>query len=118
MSTNESAGSRLYKGIRIRKRGESWQVDYGKPNGKRIQRSFPTKALAKRDTNEYLAQETTRQRDIAENGVCLQHLTRSQRIDVLESIDMLGNSVKMLGRHYRRPLHRDHAAEFWAILPR
>lgn len=95
MSRKESAGSRLYKGIRIRKRSASWQVDYGKPDGKRVQRSFSTKALAKRDINEHLAQETVRQKDVQDNGVCLQHLTRSQRIDVLEALDMLGGKASL-----------------------
>lgn len=95
MSRNSTTESRQYKGIRIRKRGESWQVDYGKPNGKRIQRSFPTKALAKRDINEHLVEETARQKDIEDNGICLQHLTRRQRIDVLESIDMLADIASL-----------------------
>ena len=90
MSTKQSAGSRLYRGIRIRRRGDSWQVDYGKHNGKRVQRSFKTKELARGDINEHAVQALGRQKDIEENGICLQHLARSQRIDVLEALEMLG----------------------------
>ena len=39
-----------YKDIRIRRRGRRWQVDYGMRNGRRIQRSFNSKVLAKGDT--------------------------------------------------------------------
>ena len=30
---------------------------------------------------------------------------------------MMGHSVKMLDRHYRKPLHRTDATEFWNIMP-
>ena len=69
MSTRRSAGSRLHKGIRIRRRGHSWQVDYDKHNGKRAQRSFKTKELAKGDINEHAVQALVRQKDIEENGI-------------------------------------------------
>ena len=93
MHAKKASRSRQYKGIRIRRRAESWQVDYGKRNGKRVQRSFKTKDLAKRDINEHMVQEAARQKDIEDNWICLQHLTRSQRIEVLEALDMLGGGV-------------------------
>jgi hypothetical protein len=30
---------------------------------------------------------------------------------------MMGHSVRMLDRHYRRPLHRSDTTEFWSIMP-
>ena len=30
---------------------------------------------------------------------------------------MMGHSVRMLDRHYRRPLHRSDTTEFWSISP-
>ena len=157
-----------YKDIRIRRRGRRWQVDYGMRNGRRIQRSFNSKVLAKGDVDEHLAHESPEQQDVREHAVTLSHLTQHERIDVLEAIDllkgaaslrdaaaffiaqhvgsresrspdsmrhtfasyhaaryerkdktalMMGNSIKMLDRHYRRPLHRSDTTEFWNITP-
>ena len=78
-----------YKGIIIRRRGRRWQVDYGVRNGKRVQRSFNSKELAKGDVNEHLAHESSEQRDIRNNAVTLCHLTQHERIDVLEALDVL-----------------------------
>jgi integrase/recombinase XerD len=78
-----------YKGIRIRRRGRRWQVDYGMRNGRRIQRSFKSKVLAKGDVDEHLAHESPEQQDVREHAVTLSHLTQHERIDVLEAIDLL-----------------------------
>ena len=78
-----------YKDIRIRRRGRRWQVDYGIRNGRRIQRSFNSKVLAKGDVDEHLAHESPEQQDVREHAVTLSHLTQHERIDVLEAIDLL-----------------------------
>ena len=43
------------------------------------------------------------------------HAARYERKD--KTAMMMGNSVKMLDRHYRRPLHRSDTTEFWNIFP-
>jgi len=105
MRKKGTSGNSQYKRVRIRRRGRNWQVDYGKLNGRRVQRSFKTKELAKGDINEHAVQALVRQKDIEENGICLQHLTRSQRIDVLEALDMLGGGASLR-----------HAASFYLEL--
>ena len=111
----------------------SWQVDYGKPNGKRIQRLLPTKALAKRDISEHLAQETFRKKDIEDTVRREAEINSAWRPDVArhsyasyhvakyerkgKTAIMMENSVKMLDRHYRKPLHRSDTDDFWNIFP-
>ena len=89
MRKRRTSRSIKYKGVRIRRRGRRWQVDYGLRKGRRVQRSFTTKKAAKGDVDEHLAHESPEQRDIRENSVTLCHLTQHERIEVLEALDML-----------------------------
>ncbi len=43
-----------YRGVTIRRRTNSWQVDFGTTNGKRVQRSYPTKQDAKEAIDDHL----------------------------------------------------------------
>ena len=51
----------------------------------------------------------------------MRHTYASYHVGKYEQKDktaiMMGNSVKMLDRHYRRPLHRTDTTEFWNITP-
>ena len=57
-----------YKGVRVRRRGKSWQVDYGMRGGKRVQRSFKTKELAKKDISG-LMRRTREEAFLSSSGV-------------------------------------------------
>jgi hypothetical protein len=57
-TSQRRARSIRYEGVRIRRRGRRWQVDYGMRKGRRIQRSFTSKEIAKRDVDEHLARES------------------------------------------------------------
>jgi len=52
-----SPKSTVYRGIKMRRRRRSWQVDYGTRKGKRTQRSFKNQALAKTDIDAHRARE-------------------------------------------------------------
>jgi len=63
--------------------------------GKRVQRSFKTKALAKADIDEHIAHETPEKEDSRNNAVSLCHLTQHERIDVFEALEMLGSMATL-----------------------
>jgi len=48
---NDMAKSGQHKGVKIRTRGNAWQVDFGTRDGKREMRSFKTQEEAKRAIN-------------------------------------------------------------------
>ena len=81
--------STRYRGFRVRRRGKSWQVDYGMRGAKRVPRSFKTKELAREDIDEHLAHEAPEKEDSRNNAVSLYHLTQHERIDVLEALEIL-----------------------------
>jgi len=89
MRRKGASRSGRYRGVRIRRRGRSWQVDYGMRSGTRVQRSFKTKELAKADIDERVAHETPEREDSRNNAVSLCHLTQHERIDVLEALESL-----------------------------
>ena len=78
-------GATRYRGIRMRRRGRSWQVDYGTRKGRRTQRSFKNLALAKTDIDAHRAREHIDQAELQDNAISLYHLTQPERMDVLEA---------------------------------
>jgi hypothetical protein len=85
-----------YKGVKMRRRGRSWQVDYGTRKGRRTQRSFKDRVLAETDIAEYRARERLNQSDIQDNVISLYHLTQEERMDVLEARAMLKGRTCLL----------------------
>lgn len=53
--------------------------------------------------------------DVIRHAYASYHVARYERKD--KTALMMGHSVKMLDRHYRRPLHRSDTTEFWNIFP-
>ena len=53
--------------------------------------------------------------DILRHTFASYHAAKHEQKD--KTALMMGSSVKMLDRHYRRPLHRSHVKEFWSIFP-
>ena len=53
--------------------------------------------------------------DVLRHAFASYHVAKYERKD--KTAMMMGNSVKMLGKHYRRPLHRSDTTEFWSIMP-
>jgi len=53
--------------------------------------------------------------DILRHTFASYHVAKHERKD--KTALMMGSSVKMLDRHYRKPLHRSNVADFWSILP-
>jgi len=53
--------------------------------------------------------------DVLRHTYASYHVAKYERKD--KTALMMGHSVKMLDRHYRKPLHRSHVKEFWSILP-
>jgi integrase len=89
MTRREASRSVRYRGVRIRRRRKSWQVDYGWWQGRRVQRSFGTKESARADIDQHWTRESAELEDIRTNPVTLCHLTQRERIDVLEAQDVL-----------------------------
>ena len=89
------AKARKYRGITIRKRGSSWQVDYGSYLNKRVQRSYPTLSDAQIEIDKY--KETQRFEDIANKNKRIQihDLTDNQRRDVFDAYEKLKGKVKL-----------------------
>ena len=53
--------------------------------------------------------------DVLRHTYASYHVARYERKD--RTALMMGHSVKILDRHYRKPLHRSHVAEFWRVDP-
>jgi len=53
--------------------------------------------------------------DVLRHTYASYHVARYERKD--KTALMMGHSVKMLDKHYRRPLHRSDTTEFWSISP-
>jgi integrase len=53
--------------------------------------------------------------DVLRHTYASYHVAKYERKD--RTALMMGHSVKMLDRHYRKPLHRSHTDEFWCVLP-
>ena len=53
--------------------------------------------------------------DVLRHTYASYHVAKYERKD--KTAMMMGNSVKMLDRHYRRPMHRSDTTEFWNIFP-
>lgn len=78
-----------YRGRTIRRRGESWQVDFGERNRKRTQVSFKTKPDAKLAIDAFLEKQRLRHIDHMNKRVAVYDLTDKQRIDVITALDKL-----------------------------
>jgi integrase len=78
-----------YRGNAIRPRGQSWQVDFGTREGRRVQRSFTTKADAKIAIDQYVGQQTLERIDLKNKRVALFDLTDAQRMDVISAYEKL-----------------------------
>jgi hypothetical protein len=89
MTRKEASKSVRYSGVRFRRHGKSWQVDYGWLQGRKLQRSFRTKESTRADIDQYWSRESPEMEDIKTNPVTLCHLTQRERIDVLEAFDVL-----------------------------
>ena len=78
-----------YRGVKMRRRGRTWQVDYGTRKGKRTQRSFKNRTLAKADIDAHRARERLDKAEVQDNAIALYHLTQPERLDVLEARALL-----------------------------
>ena len=85
----EKARVTKYRGKAIRPRGESWQVDFGTREGRRIQRSLGTKADAKIAIDQYVDQQALERIDLKNKRVALFDLTDTQRMDVISAYEKL-----------------------------
>ena len=85
--------SAVYRGVKMRRRARSWQVDYGTRKGKRTQRSFRNRMLAKTDIDEHRLRERLKQADLQDNAISLYHLTQPERMDALEARATLRGSA-------------------------
>jgi integrase len=83
----------IYKGLTIRHRGQSWQVDFGTRDGKRVQRSFKTKQDAKTAIESHVEERRLEKIDNQNRRVAIFDLTDRQRIDMVTALERLpGNS--------------------------
>jgi integrase len=78
-----------YRGVTIRRRTNSWQVDFGSTNGKRVQRSYPIKQDAKQAIDDHLERSRIESVDTKNRRVAVYDLTDRQRIDVISAFDKL-----------------------------
>ena len=69
------------KALTIRHRGQSWQVDFGTRDGKRVQRSFKTKQDAKTAIESHVEERRLEKIDNQNRRVAIFDLTDRQRID-------------------------------------
>ena len=95
MTKKSNTKRATYRGIKMRRRGRSWQVDYGTHKGKRTQRSFKTQELARIDIDEHKRRESLERQEVKTNAVTLYHLTQRQRADVLEAIETLKGTASL-----------------------
>ena len=84
-----------YKGVTIRQRGLSWQVDFGTSEGRRIQRSFNTKQEAKNSVDSHLEERRLENIDTRNRRVAVFDLTDRQRIDVVGALDLLPRNATL-----------------------
>ena len=109
MSKKRMPTSSKHRGVKIRRRGQSWQVDYGMLHGKRVQRSFPTKELAKANIDAHKAREAQDRAEVLEDAISLLHLAHHERLDVLEAREVLRGMASL--REAAEFYVRHHAAE-------
>ena len=83
----------VYRGIKMRRRGRNWQVDYGTRKGKRTQRSFKNQVLVKTDIDAHRARECLDQAEVQDNAISLYHLTQPERMDALKARATLRGSA-------------------------
>ena len=83
--------SHKYKGFTIRARGNSWQVDRGSVNGKRLQRSFKTTIEAERQIEAWLEEV----KDTRKHRVSLLDMNDSTRMDILRALETLASTATL-----------------------
>ena len=81
--------SQTYRGVTLRLRGTSWQVDFGTANGARKQRSYGSKQDAKRAIDDHVELHRLAQIKDRNHRVAVHDLTDKQRIDVMSALDEL-----------------------------
>jgi len=95
MAAKRISKKATYRGVKMRRRGRSWQVDYGTRKEKRTQRSFKTQELARIDIDEHKKRKSLERAELKSNAVTLYHLTQRQRADVLEAIGILKGTASL-----------------------
>ena len=58
----------IHKGVKLRPRGKSWQVDFGTRNGRRNQKSYPTLEEAKTAVNDFILERGEETRILCFHG--------------------------------------------------
>ena len=81
--------SSKYRGKTLRRRGQSWQVDFGTVDGKRKQVSYPSKEDAKRAIEEQAELERQGEIDRANKRVAVYDLSDKQRMDIFSALGKL-----------------------------
>ena len=82
-----------HKGVKIRTRGNAWQVDFGTRDGKREMRSFKTQEEAKRAINARVEDDKVSARNQRARLAGLYDLPENTRLDVLAALDELGGKT-------------------------
>ena len=95
MTAKRISKKATYRGVKMRRRGKSWQVDYGTRKRKRTPRSFKTQELARIDIDEHKKRESLERAEVKSNAVTLYHLTQRQRADVLEAIGIVNGTASL-----------------------
>lgn len=82
-----------HRGLKVRPRGRSWQVDFGTRDGKRHQKSYPSMDEAKAAIDEFLTHRSEQDRldriDEKNKRFGLYDLTDAQRLDVMTALERL-----------------------------
>ena len=86
MSTSKN---NKYKGMTVRQRGQSWQVDLGTRDGQRVQRSFKTKQEAKNHIDAHIEEGRIEGIDNRNKRVAIFDLTDKERMDIMTARDIL-----------------------------
>ena len=91
--------SQKHRGVKIRPRGKTWQVDFGTRNGIRNQKSYPTIENAKAAIDDFIENRAEQNRldriDEKNRRIGLYDLTDMQRMDVMKAIDRLGSHATL-----------------------
>jgi integrase len=83
-------GNQTHKGIKIRSRGKSWQVDFGTIQGERRQRSYKTRKEALLAIDAHVERLKIHEANQRSRRIGLYDLTEQESIDIITSLDKLG----------------------------
>ena len=99
------------KGVKVRPRGKSWQVDFETRDGKRNQKSYSTLEEAKNAIADFTLERVENDRlariDEKNTRFGLYDLTDVERLDVMTAIERLGGHASLT-----------EAEQYWEILPK